>query len=107
MNESMPTTLRKLRLSGLAQSLDVRLQAEGDQGGSPKAATAILDRFLHHAAVITLTGKSYRLRNPGHQGKTGYVNTGKTKQGDSPCREQGKCGIRHTPLAGFHPPADM
>ena len=26
MNESMQTTLRKLRLSGLAQSLDVRLQ---------------------------------------------------------------------------------
>ncbi len=32
MNESMQTTLRKLRLSGLAQSLDVRLQeATGNQ----------------------------------------------------------------------------
>ena len=25
-------------------------------------ATAILDRFLHHADVITITGRSYRLR---------------------------------------------
>ena len=27
------------------------------------AATAILDRFMHHAEVIDITGKSYRLRN--------------------------------------------
>lgn len=27
------------------------------------AATAILDRFLHHAEVISITGKSYRLKN--------------------------------------------
>ena len=27
------------------------------------AATAILDRFLHHAQIIAITGKSYRLRN--------------------------------------------
>jgi IstB-like ATP binding protein len=26
-------------------------------------STAILDRFLHHAEVITITGRSYRLRN--------------------------------------------
>jgi len=26
-------------------------------------ATAILDRFLHHAHVVTFTGKSYRLKN--------------------------------------------
>jgi DNA replication protein DnaC len=27
------------------------------------AATAILDRFLHHAEVISITGKSYRMRD--------------------------------------------
>jgi DNA replication protein DnaC len=27
------------------------------------AATAILDRFLQHAEIITVTGKSYRLKN--------------------------------------------
>jgi len=26
-------------------------------------ATAILDRFLHHAEIIQITGRSYRLRN--------------------------------------------
>lgn len=31
------------------------LESAGD------AAIAILDRFLHHAEVITITGKSYRL----------------------------------------------
>ena len=34
--------------------------------GDVPSATAILDRFLHHAEVITLTGKSYRLK-----GRTG------------------------------------
>jgi DNA replication protein DnaC len=33
--------------------------------GDVPRATAILDRFLHHAEVITITGKSYRLRNQG------------------------------------------
>jgi DNA replication protein DnaC len=31
--------------------------------GDVPAATAILDRFLHHAETITMTGKSYRLKN--------------------------------------------
>jgi len=30
--------------------------------GDVPSATAILDRFLHHAEVIAITGKSYRLR---------------------------------------------
>lgn len=31
--------------------------------GDVPSATAILDRFLHHAEMITITGGSYRLRN--------------------------------------------
>jgi hypothetical protein len=31
--------------------------------GDVPCATAILDRFLHHATVIAITGKSCRLRN--------------------------------------------
>lgn len=27
------------------------------------SATAILDRFLHHAELITISGRSYRLKN--------------------------------------------
>jgi hypothetical protein len=33
--------------------------------GDVASATAILDRFLHHAEIIQITGKSYRLRQPG------------------------------------------
>src|SRR5262245_22027697 len=36
--------------------------------GDVPAATAILDRFLHHAEIVQITGKSYRLRNPARQG---------------------------------------
>ncbi len=38
--------------------------------GDVPAATAILDRFLHHAEVITITGKSYRLRNQARHSKS-------------------------------------
>jgi DNA replication protein DnaC len=33
--------------------------------GDVPSATAILDRFLHHAEIVQITGKSYRLRNQG------------------------------------------
>lgn len=33
--------------------------------GDVPSAPAILDRFLHHAEVITISGKSYRLKNRG------------------------------------------
>jgi DNA replication protein DnaC len=36
--------------------------------GDVPSATAILDRFLHHAELVTIAGRSYRLRNRG--GKT-------------------------------------
>ena len=38
--------------------------------GDVPAATAILDRFLHHAQIVQITGKSYRLKNAATQ-KTG------------------------------------
>jgi len=31
--------------------------------GDVSVATAILDRFLHHAEIITITGRSYRLKD--------------------------------------------
>ena len=31
--------------------------------GDVPAATAILDRFLHHAEIITIKGRSYRLKD--------------------------------------------
>lgn len=37
--------------------------------GDVPSATAILDRFLHHAEIIQITGKSYRLRQQTAKGK--------------------------------------
>ena len=39
------------------------LQDWGKLIGDVPSATAILDRFLHHAEIIQITGRSYRLRN--------------------------------------------
>lgn len=39
------------------------LEDWGKLVGDVPSATAILDRFLHHAEMITITGKSYRLKN--------------------------------------------
>lgn len=36
--------------------------------GDPVAATAILDRLLHHSHVITIRGDSYRLREKRRSG---------------------------------------
>lgn len=36
--------------------------------GDVPSATAILDRFLHHAEIVTITGRSYRLRNQAAKG---------------------------------------
>jgi hypothetical protein len=36
--------------------------------GDVPSATAILDRFLHHAEVVQITGKSYRLRHQATKG---------------------------------------
>jgi DNA replication protein DnaC len=39
--------------------------------GDVPSATAILDRFLHHAEVVQITGKSYRLRQAGRSNNGG------------------------------------
>src|SRR5437868_3303091 len=39
------------------------LEDWGKLVGDTPSATAILDRFLHHAEIVTITGRSYRLRH--------------------------------------------
>jgi len=48
--------------------------------GDVPAATAILDRFLQHATLINITGKSYRLRHGGADAKTN-ANRGRRSTG--------------------------
>ncbi|MCD6381674.1 MAG: IS21-like element helper ATPase IstB [Candidatus Aenigmarchaeota archaeon] len=53
--------------------------------GDVPSATAILDRFLHHARIITITGRSYRLRHKAAQSDE------KTKEDKkSTCKQQAK-----------------
>jgi hypothetical protein len=49
--------------------------------GDVPSATAILDRFLHHAEIVRLTGRSYRLR---HQSTPDQEGTGDSKPADAP-----------------------
>jgi len=52
--------------------------------GDVPSATAILDRFLHHAEIVSITGKSYRLRNRG----SGEQNGGKTDAKEAPVAQR-------------------
>lgn len=47
--------------------------------GDVPTASAILDRFLHHSEVITITGKSHRLRNRGESSKPAKAPPGSEK----------------------------
>ena len=96
MNASVQTALKQLRLSGIKQlpkrsgeylfeiilrryetrstmmTSNRPLEDWGKLLGDVPAATAILDRFLHHAEIITITGRSYRLKDKAarHAGKS-------------------------------------
>jgi hypothetical protein len=55
--------------------------------GDVPAATAILDRFLQHATIINITGKSYRLRHGGQSGTPEKANSKgrRSTAGDDGC----------------------
>jgi DNA replication protein DnaC len=56
--------------------------------GDVPSATAILDRFLQHAEIVTITGKSYRLKGRGGKDEPGKdQNPGKTRS-DTPSSSQ-------------------
>jgi DNA replication protein DnaC len=54
--------------------------------GDVPSATAILDRFLHHAEIIQITGKSYRLR---HQPRAGKEDEAESKPAIAPIGSDG------------------
>lgn len=55
--------------------------------GDVPSATAILDRFLHHATIITITGRSYRLRN---QSSPPETSDAEPKPDNAPTGSEGK-----------------
>jgi DNA replication protein DnaC len=55
--------MRRYELKSTMMTSNRPLEDWGKLIGDVPAAGAILDRFLHHAEVINITGKSYRMRN--------------------------------------------
>lgn len=55
--------LRRYETRSTMMTSNRPLQDWGKLIGDVPSATAILDRFLHHAEVLTITGKSYRLKH--------------------------------------------
>jgi DNA replication protein DnaC len=53
--------------------------------GDVPAATAILDRFLQHATIINITGKSYRLRHGGQPVAPEKARGRRSTAGDGGC----------------------
>ena len=58
--------------------------------GDVPSATAILDRFLHHAEIITITGRSYRLKDHAATDAPAKPRVGKQTVQQEACQEQPK-----------------
>jgi DNA replication protein DnaC len=52
--------------------------------GDVPSATAILDRFLHHAEIIKISGRSYRLRNQNQNGQAAEAIAAESKPAKAP-----------------------
>ncbi len=55
--------MRRYELRSTLMTSNRPLEEWGKLLGDVPAATAILDRFLHHAEIFQITGKSYRLKD--------------------------------------------
>jgi DNA replication protein DnaC len=67
--------------------------------GDVPAATAILDRFLHHADIIQITGKSYRLKGQAHS-----ENHGKSSVAEPSAEAENRPPDEGAPPAQNRPP---
>src|SRR3954466_471432 len=59
--------LRRYETRSTIMTSNSPLEDWGKLLGDVPSATAILDRFLHHAEMIQITGRSYRLRGAGRR----------------------------------------
>jgi DNA replication protein DnaC len=83
--------MRRYEVRSTMMTSNRPLEDWGKLIGDVPAATAILDRFLHHAEIITITGRSYRLKNRGGKEEMAQEqdqNPGKSKDGT--CQEDGQ-----------------
>jgi len=80
--------MRRYEVRSMMMTSNRPLEDWGKLIGDVPAATAILDRFLHHAEVITITGRSYRLKGKTAAAKNEEAATADTK--DDTCDEKTK-----------------
>ena len=80
--------MRRYETRSTVMTTNRPLEDWGKLLGDVATATAILDRFLHHAKIVTITGKSYRLRRPGEAPEPAKAPPGskKTKKHPKPAK---------------------
>jgi DNA replication protein DnaC len=87
--------MRRYEIRSTLMTSNRPLEDWGKLIGDVPSATAILDRFLNHATIIAISGKSYRLRNQALGGSSPPENNGE---------ENSKPAISPTgsPISGKH-----
>ena len=80
--------MRRYETRSTVMTTNRPLEDWGKLLGDVPTATAILDRFLHHSEIFTITGKSYRLRDRGAGSKPAKAPTGskKSEKGSKPAK---------------------
>ena len=82
--------MRRHELRSTMMTSNRPLEDWGKLIGDVPSATAILDRFLRHAEVVEITGRSYRLRG-------GSADTGSSPKPAKPATRQSKTGQTRKP----------
>jgi DNA replication protein DnaC len=83
--------LRRYETRSTIMTSNRPLEDWGKLLGDVPSATAILDRFLHHAEILTITGRSYRLKDRAAADPPAAPRPEKNESGDeTACRKQGK-----------------
>ena len=78
--------MRRYELRSTIMTSNRPIEEWGKLIGDVPAATAILDRFLHHAQVIAITGRSYRLKDRAVK----QAGTKQARKEDPPARKEGR-----------------
>lgn len=84
--------MRRYEVRSTMMTSNRPLEDWGKLIGDVPSATAILDRFLHHAEIVSMTGKSYRLRHRA----AGEPTTGHGTETAEPPTEESKAAIPPT-----------
>ena len=68
--------MRRHDVRGTMMTSNLPLEDWGKLIGDVPSAITILDRFLHHSEVMQITGRSYRMGNPGKSSSSTKAPTG-------------------------------